>query len=394
MAISIQDNTSKCQIQVEIQLTDLQTARTAEASIRSLVSERMVYLSRKKPSNPDCKDRMYWNSSKSQKREVEYNRNQTSKLENRLLWSSSHDILELRRISQTLKIQICYSTHWAPHNTSWWVLYLSCFQQGQLWDTWCYFSLSITFDNNLHRMFLWSQLITCPKQSLPQMELWSLSVCLLVVFKQPVQGYKTARRLIFHLLLDMSLVSRCRKRLIFYLLDMGRQSLDIGRDRSQPKSIFAPISYIKLSSQEREYICISPAQTMESRLTNWSCCRKIACWLNIYLLENNSRKGVVNEALNNVDWWPQSGPLFFWQGDNNIRQDVVLRGLPGGAGGGDMQGEGKTRRGRWLPWSWSWPLTVARSQGFSKSVIFEPVTICGGRKVQIVDCKIQLSKEN
>jgi hypothetical protein len=69
---------------------------------------------------------------------------------------------------------------------------------------------------------------------------------------------------------------------------------------------------------------------MESRLTNWSCCRKIACWLNIYLLENNSWKGVVNEALNNVDWWPQSGPLIFWQGDNNIRQDVVLRGLPGG----------------------------------------------------------------
>jgi hypothetical protein len=100
MAISIQDNTSECQIQVEIQITDLQTARTAEASIRSLVSERMVYLSRKKPSNPDCKDRMYWNSSKSQKREVEYNRNQTSKLENRSLWSSSHEILELRGISQ------------------------------------------------------------------------------------------------------------------------------------------------------------------------------------------------------------------------------------------------------------------------------------------------------
>jgi hypothetical protein len=98
MAISIQDNTSKCQNQVEIQLTDLQTARTAEASIRSLVSERMVNLSRKKPSNPDCKDRMYWNSSKSQKREVEYNRNQTSKLENRSLRSSSHDILELRGI--------------------------------------------------------------------------------------------------------------------------------------------------------------------------------------------------------------------------------------------------------------------------------------------------------
>jgi hypothetical protein len=67
-----------------------------------------------------------------------------------------------------------------------------------------------------------------------------------------------------------------------------------------------------------------------------------------------------------------------------------LRGL----GREDVQGEGKTRRGRWLPWSWSWPLTVTRSQGFSKSVIFEPVTICGGRKVEIVDCKIQLSKEN
>jgi len=49
-------------------------------------------------------------------------------------------------------------------------------------------------------------------------------------------------------------------------------------------------------------------------------------------LENNSWKGVVNEALNNVDWWPQSGPFFFWQGDNNIRQDVVLRGLPGEGG--------------------------------------------------------------
>jgi hypothetical protein len=115
MAISIQDNTSKCQIQVEIQLTDLQTARTAEASIRSLVSERMVYLSRKKPSNPDCNDRMYWNSSKSQKREVEYNRNQTSKLENRLLWSSSHDILELRRISQTLKIHKYVILHIGLH---------------------------------------------------------------------------------------------------------------------------------------------------------------------------------------------------------------------------------------------------------------------------------------
>jgi hypothetical protein len=49
-------------------------------------------------------------------------------------------------------------------------------------------------------------------------------------------------------------------------------------------------------------------------------------------LENNSWKGVVNEALNNVDWWPQSGPLSFWQGDNNIRQDVELRGLGGGRG--------------------------------------------------------------
>jgi hypothetical protein len=47
-------------------------------------------------------------------------------------------------------------------------------------------------------------------------------------------------------------------------------------------------------------------------------------------LENNSWKGVVNEALNNVDWWPQSGPLSFWQGDNNLRQDVVLRRLGGG----------------------------------------------------------------
>lgn len=391
MAISIQDNTSKCQIQVEIQLTDLQTARTAEASIRSLVSERMVYLSRKKPSNPDCKDRMYWNSSKSQKREVEYNRNQTSKLENRLLWSSSHDILELRRISQTLKIQICYSTHWAPHNTSWWVLYLSCFQQGQLWDTWCYFSLSITFDNNLHRMFLWSQLITCPKQSLPQMELWSLSVCLLVVFKQPVQGYKTARRLIFHLLLDMSLVSRCRKRLIFYLLDMGRQSLDIGRDRSQPKSIFAPISYIKLSSQERIYMHIS-CSNHGIKIDKLKLLQK-----NSMLAEHLSLGEQLLERC--CQWSAQQCGLVasirssFFSGKETIiyARTWYWEDCPGG---GDVQGEGKTRRGRWLPWSWSWPLTVARSQGFSKSVIFEPVTICGGRKVQIVDCKIQLSKEN